>query len=459
MNNTISYIGRLATNTFSKANRFAFNEFSVKIKYFQPYFHNMTKYILLALYVASSTIVSAQATKIDVVVVGNTTEAISAGIQAARSGVKTVLVTEANILNPTLTADDIQILEKIQNHFTFKNKQRSSLKDSLLPSNLNLIQSSKLIKGITDTVKNLKILLNTSIKSIEKSRKGWELKTSTGQELKTQLVIDATQNLTVARMLKIQTDSTLVKIFPQSTLQPQSDKLYRTSAGNGYYILNNVTTKYVIPVGILIPANTENFIAIPRNTKTNFRPVSMSIGQAAGATAAYCAFFNTSTDKLNVRMIQGELLSFEAPLVSFGDIKDNDPNRLALQNIGLTGLLRFNMIKSHNQDQLSFNPDALISASELKLPMKEYYTRSQIWFADNNPEQLTIGNVITLIMYSATRGKELKGEIEKAWKGSFKFSSSFDEKRPITRREFAVLANAYLQPFTRRVDINGNLLK
>lgn len=420
----------------------------------------MTKSFFLVLSIAlSSLTVFAQTTKTDVVVIGNTAEAISAGIQAARSGVKTVLVSDANILNPTLTPDDIKILEKVQNHFTFKNKQKSTLKDSLLSSNLNLIQSSKLIKGITDTVKNLTVLLNTKIKSIVKSRKGWEIKTNTDRELKTQMVIDATLNLDVAKMLNIQTDSTLVNLTQQSVLQPQGDKLYRTSSGIAYYKANNFNTSYTIPIGILIPVKSENFIIVPRKSKTGFWPVAMSIGQAAGATAAYCAFFNMGTDKLNVRIIQGELLSFEAPLVSFGDIKDNDPNRLALQNIGLTGLFKFNIDKSQNQNQLFFNPDGTISAEELKAPMKEYYTRSQIWFADNNPEQLTIGQVITLIMYSATRGKELKGEIEKAWKGSFKLTSSFDEKRPITRREFAVLANAYLQPFARKVDINGNLLK
>ncbi|MDB5014611.1 MAG: hypothetical protein JWQ25_2813, partial [Daejeonella sp.] len=361
----------------------------------------MTKSLfLLVLTAFSSLTMSAQTAKTDVVVIGSTTEAISASIQAARSGVKTILVAETNILNPTLTPEDIKILEKVQNHFTFKNKQKSSLKDSLLSSNLNLIQSSKLFKGITDTVKNLTVLLNTKIKSIEKSRKGWEIKTNTGRELKTQMVIDATANLGIAKLLNIQTDSTLVNLTEPSVLQSSGNKLYRTSVGLAYYKANMLTSSYTIPVGVLIPTKTENFIAIPRKSNLGYWPVAMSIGQAAGATAAYCAFFNTGTDKLNVRIIQGELLSFEAPLVSFTDVKENDPNRLAIQNIGLTGLLKFNIHKNPNITQLSFNPDSTISASEIKAPMKEYFTRSQIWFADNNPNQLTIGQIITLIMYS-----------------------------------------------------------
>ena len=420
----------------------------------------MTKSFFLLLSIALCSLNSfSQTTKTDVVVVGNTTEAIAAGIQAARSGVKTVLITDANILNPSLTPEDIRNLEKIQNHYTFKLKQKSKLKDSLLAPNLNLIQSSKLIKGITDTVKNLTVLLNTKVKSIEKSRKGWDIKTSTGRELKTKMLIDATLNLDVAKMLNIPTDSTLVNLQEKSVLQPQGDKLYRTSSGIAYYKSNSSQTYYTFPLGVLIPVKSENFISIPRNSKIGFWPVAMSIGQAAGATAAYCAFFNTATAELNVRLIQGELITFDAPLVTFKDIKENDPNRLAIQNIGLTGLLKFNIDSGQNLHQQLFNPDGTITADEMHAPMKEYFHRSQIWFADNKPEHLTIGNAITLIMYSATRGKELKGEIEKAWKGSFKFTNKFDEKRPITRREFAVLANAYLMPFARKVDLNGNLLK
>jgi hypothetical protein len=302
-------------------------------------------------------------------------------------------------------------------------------------------------------------MLNTKLSAIEKSRKGWEIKTNTGKEIKTQILVDATKGLEVAKKLKIVTDSTLARLLPAAIHQPQTDKLYRTGSGMGYYKEGGVTTVYAIPLGTLVPSKTENFIAVPRKSTLGFTPIEMSVGQAAGATAAYCAFFNTGTDKLNVRAIQGELLSFEAPIFTFGDIKDNDPNRLALQNVGLTGLLKFDTDKGVNGNQLFFNPEGTIGADELKAPMREYFTRSQIWFADHKSEKLTIGEVITLIMYSATRGKELKGEMEKAWKGSFKFTSTFDEKRPITRREFAVVANAYLQPFARRVDINGTLLK
>ena len=44
------------------------------------------------------------------------------------------------------------------------------------------------------------------------------------------------------------------------------------------------------------------------------------------------------------------------------------------------------------------------------------------------------------------------------WKTKYKFPTPFDLKRPVTRREFAALANRYLNPFSRKVDMTGKLI-
>jgi hypothetical protein len=105
-----------------------------------------------------------------------------------------------------------------------------------------------------------------------------------------------------------------------------------------------------------------------------------------------------------------------------------------------------------------FDTLSTVSTEELRLPMREFYSRSQIWFADHDAEAMTIEDAISLFMFTAARGEELKREIEQGWKESFKFSSEFDLKRQISRGEFAVLADRYLQPFNVRVDFAGNLL-
>jgi hypothetical protein len=121
--------------------------------------------------------------------------------------------------------------------------------------------------------------------------------------------------------------------------------------------------------------------------------------------------------------------------------------------------MKLNTVKEGNINKIKFDTTTTITAGEIKSPMKEFYTRSQIWFADNKADTLTIGDAISLFMFTATRGEELKKEIEEGWKVSFKFSNKFDMKRNITRKEFGILADRYLQPFNVRVDPAGNLLR
>jgi hypothetical protein len=54
--------------------------------------------------------------------------------------------------------------------------------------------------------------------------------------------------------------------------------------------------------------------------------------------------------------------------------------------------------------------------------------------------------------------KNLQLETQKAWKSYYKFPAEFNLNRPVTRREFAVLANRFLNPFARKVDLSGKLV-
>jgi hypothetical protein len=184
----------------------------------------------------------------------------------------------------------------------------------------------------------------------------------------------------------------------------------------------------------------------------------MSLGQAAGTIAAYCAFFKTTTKNINVRGVQTEQLTFGAELIPLSDVQRSDPNFLAFQRIALSGLLKPVITTKGDHSVINFDTTSTISSEQLRLPFKEFYSRSQIWFADNKREVMTIEDAISLFMFTATRGEELKKEIEEGWKESFSFDSKFDLKRNITRKEFAILADRYLQPYNIKVDFAGNLL-
>lgn len=374
------------------------------------------KYTILLL--LTCTITYAQNIKRDVVVIGANAAGTAAAIQAARSGVKATLLD----LNSTLGKDIIP---------------GDTVGSWGVLSELKGIKTSPgvQLKSLTDTVKNLTIISNTAIRKIEESGKGWEIKLKDGRDIKCLVIVDAGNHTTLLEDRPADIEKRLIE--PSDVFKTRQ---YRASVASG----NN--PKDLFALGSLISV-TENYIfAYPQGKDTG----SIHTGQAAGAAAAYAAFFKTNTRNINVRMTQGEIIRYNGRLIPLKDIAQTDSNYITLQHIAATGILK--PVKGN------FNPDSTISSEELRLPLKEYYSRSQIWFADNKKDMMTVEDAISLIMFTATRGNELTKEIESGWKTSFKFSSAFDLKRNITRREFAVLMSHFLQPFNVRIDFQGNLL-
>jgi len=391
----------------------------------------------------------AQTTKTGVLVIGNTPAAVAASIQSARSGAKTMYLTQSLSLNPIFSEEDLPYLKNIKNHYSLKERRRSKSTDSIIALPVMLSQASNLIKGISDTVKNLTINTNNAVDEIKKDGKSWEIRLKGGQKIKADVVVDATENLSIASMLRIDVKKTMV-ITGNST-NPFENKLYRSTVAFGKL---EDSSPFMIPMGALIPQVAENFILIPKQIG-KIKPSKMSVGQAAGTIAAYCAFFKTSTKTINVRVVQGELLAFDALLIPYSDIELKDPNFLAFQRLGLSGLIK----SSLTSGKIQFDTAGHVKADDLKSSMREFYTRSQLWFADNKKDTLTIDDAISLFKFTANRGNELNKEIEEGWKTSFKLNSIFDPKRNISRKEFGILADKYLQPYNIRVDISGNLLR
>jgi len=418
----------------------------------------MIKHISLFLFLMLFSIyLQAQTIKTGVLVVGNTAAGVSAAIQSARSGAKTTYLTQSLSVNPVFAEEDLPYLRNIRNHYLLKERKKTQATDSIIALKINLDQATSLIKNIADTVKNLNLNHNNVVDDIKKDGKGWEVKLKGGQKIKADVIVDATENLFLASILRIDVKKAVT--IPINSENPFDSKLIRSGMATGYLELtNNERAIASIPPSALIPAGFENFVVVPKQIG-QVKPERMELGQAAGTIAAYCAFFKTTTKAINIRVVQGELLAFDAVLIPYSDIDLKDPNFKAFQQLGLSGLMKSIVVKEGNINKIKFDTASTITAEELRVPMKEFYTRSQIWFADNKADTLTIGDVISLLMFTATRGEELKKEIEEGWKVSFKFNSIFDLKRNITRKEFGILADRYLQPFNVRVDPAGNLLR
>ena len=402
-------------------------------------------YILIIIQLFSFCLLTAQTIKTQVVVIGSGATGTGAAIQAAHSGVKTLLIHEDNQFGKDLGVIDTTLKIGVQSDFIKLYKSVQPLSSSKITA----AEAGPVIKSWTDTIKNLKVLLNARADKIQKAGKGWKLELSGGQTVKADIIVDATENGIVAAKIGSQVKSKI----SYNTLNPDNfynNTLYRTSVATGG--VNN-TTALSAPLGAFVPSNIENVIIVP-NGKTSGIPSTLAGGQAAGAAAAYCAFFNTTTEKLNIRIIQGELLAYRTWLIPFADVAFADSNFAAIQHIATTGIL-----KGKSQDgKLYFLPDSSVSLKELRQPLKEYYSRSQIWNADKEDGKLTLEDAINLIKFVGLRGQELNREVEKAWKSSFRFKSEFDLKKTITKREFAVLIDNYLKPFNVKVDSNGKLL-
>lgn len=410
----------------------------------------MTRKIHILLFLISACIASqAQTAKTGVLVIGDNSAAVAAAIQSARSGVKTMYLPQSKSLAPVFSTEDISYIKHIKNYYSLKEKRRSTSADSIIALPLELNQASNLIKSISDTVKNLTVNLNNVVDEIKKDGKDWEIRLKGGQKIKAQVVVDASESLAIASMLKMDIKKTISSSI--NPLNPFEKKLYRSTVALGNKPDGSLIT---IPMGALIPQEVENFIIIPKQIE-QVKLVNMSAGQAAGTIAAYCAFFKTTTKLINARVVQGELLAFNASLIPYEDIDQKDLNFLAYQRLGLSGLIKPKL----KDGKLYFDTAGLVKSEDIELSMKEYYTRSQLWFADNKKDTLSIKDVIELIKFNANRGEELKQEIAESWKNSFKFSSAFEPERNISRKEFGVLADKYLQPFNIRIDPLGNLLR
>ncbi|OKS89095.1 FAD-dependent oxidoreductase [Mucilaginibacter polytrichastri] len=258
----------------------------------------------------------------------------------------------------------------------------------------------------------------------------------------------------------------------------RASKLYRTSIGVGDAMPDqNMISPvdyppfpaYSIPLGAVVVKDldnlivTENAISVTHlvGASTCNPAVQMTLGQGAGTVAAFCAFFKTTTQHLNVRAIQGEILDFKGYLLPLSDIPLADPDFRAIQQVSATGLLQTKMQASTgNTLKVVFAPDSLVRTAEVKPVINEIYTRGFLWFNKTKPgAYITVGNLLSFISeITLAEPKPLQTDLQKQWKSKYKFKDNFDLNRPVTRREFAVLANKFLNPFARQVDLSGKLI-
>jgi hypothetical protein len=442
----------------------------------------MVKKLLVFFLLFSCCFTYAETIKTDVVVIGNGTSAIAAAIQSGRSKVKTLLLLngpwlEELSLQKMITLNDPSYapsgiweeVDKELRDFYKKTPGYDTLSKSL---KFEPYAAGAALKRMADSVKMLTSKTNVSYTSIEKDGTGWKLEVVIKGEkvtIKAKVLVDGTED---GEMIK-KAGATLPPDI-KTWMDKGAPDLYRTSIASGTFTVDAHGSRsnypggpvYYIPLSAVAVKDADNLLTI---NKTLFPKgaynltTKIAIGQAVGATAAFCAFFKTTTKKLDVRVIQIELLDFKSSLLYFTDVERSDLYYRSIQQIAATGLLKGMSVMvadGKNMEDFEFMPDVAVATSEIKPVLTEIYSRVFLWINREQPgEKFTVGNLLSLISeITLTDPNDFKITMQKAWKTEYKFKSDFDLNKPVTRREFAVLANKYLNPFARAVDTNGKTL-
>lgn len=220
---------------------------------------------------------------------------------------------------------------------------------------------------------------------------------------------------------------------------------------------------YGLPIGVMIPKTTKNFIVAEKsisvtnlvNGSTRLQPVVLELGQAAGALAALAVKSHKDVSEVSVRSVQNEVLEAGGYLLPYLDRTNKDPHFKAMQRIGATGILRGRGDHGNWENQTWFDADTTVSRATLALGLNSVYPD----FAMSTDSSLVNLGSLSEIMCALAKSdvKTMGQQIKDQWAPLG--LADYDEARPLTRMECAVLIDHFLNPFAIPIDINGEVIK
>ena len=201
---------------------------------------------------------------------------------------------------------------------------------------------------------------------------------------------------------------------------------------------------FTLPLGVLIPKDKDGMLVAEKsisvtnliNGSTRLQPVTMELGQAAGALAALSLKKRLPLREVPVRDVQEALLSAGARLQPYLDLEPSSPDFLVLQRVGSTGIMRGKGETIGWSNECHFRTDDNLLKSELYL--EDYYGIPY----NNSTAAFTGAEFVELI-------ESIKGET---------VETDLRSKSTVTRLEAARLIDEVLDPFhTHKVSLNGDV--
>lgn len=406
----------------------------------------------------------------EVLVYGYGPDAYAAALQSCMSNLNTVWVINGDKVMPELTSTvvsvdantglDAGIWAKLLANTLRHDKPSDSL-SALAKRRIN----PRIVQNVVDSVlkanKNLTLIEGGQLRSVKKSGKSWQIELADRSRFKVRAVIDASVDAYLYQLAKGNVDSIAARTaLADDYFQAGA---YEGLSRTGVAVGDLGGRSFTLPLASLVPPDDSNLFVTHRlpvierllSGTVDDIPLLMHVGQAVGAAAAYTAFFKTTSDKLDSRNVQGELLQYGARLIPFGDVAIEDPHFAAIQRIGATGML---LGRADSDGRLYFDVDQPVTADEIKPVSNQLFSRSQIWFVDHpDVDTLTLTDLFSYIKFVGQRGNELEGQVQKYWKRRFRLDGEYDENIPLTRRLTAVLLDAYCKPFDVKVGLDGVL--
>ncbi|MCL7989417.1 hypothetical protein M8998_15815 [Sphingobacterium sp. lm-10] len=387
-------------------------------------------------------------------VYGEGAEAFSAALQSALSNVPTIWVTPGDAHSAMNTDEawsipsDYHLDGGIWMKLLMETGQHNEPNDSvaaLVKKHITPGQLWQAAEVLLQKVPQLTIFQQTTVNKISLGRRGWQVLLSNRKRYDLRSIVDASEKQTL--MIRI------------PTLDRQQEHTEEGHMGNLQ------TTRTILAVGedrgeIHLLTAKQVFDNVKNNFFTLYPlhalasspeniGLRMQFGQAIGAAAAYTAFFRTTVDKIDLRKLQSELLTYQSRLFPAVDVATEDPHFNSWQKIYLTGLFAL--------DDHRFKPQKKVHYAEIQPVLDQLYSRSQLWFIDHGGEELLWKDAIELVKFLGVRGQEVNRQIAEEWSRKLQFEGSYDPERPITRGELSVLLDQFANPYGISVTHSGEV--